>query len=175
MKKRIIWSNILTEEDEKGIIDGWIETQQELSDDNMECEELSDEQKFNIINDYMDMWLFDERVNLDIQLTNPILVIGNIGTWKGNRQGYKIINSGNIKDILYSDCDYAEWYSDGYNIRFTGHHHDGANYYEYREIKNMDNIDNFLDKLYEGEEITRNMINYYTRSILTEIKKVYGW
>lgn len=175
MKKRIIWSNMLDKEEEKNIVEGWIETQRDFSDNSTDCEEISEEQKIDIINDYIDTWLSDERMNLNIQLSHPILVIGNIGTWSGRKQGYKIINSGNIKDILCSDCDYAEWYSDGYNIRFTGHHHDDTNRYEYREIKNMDNIDNFIDKLYDGKEITRNMINYYTRSILPEVKKVYGW
>ena len=174
MKKRIIWSNMLDEEREKAIIKDWIEIQRDFLSNSIDYEEISEEQKINIIDDYIDIWLYDERTNLNIQLANPILVIGNIGTWRGSRQGYQIINSGNIKDIFYSDCDYAEWYSDGCNIKFTGHHHDGTNHYEYREIKNMDNIDNFLDKLYEGEKITRNMINYYTRSILPEIKKVYG-
>ena len=28
--------------------------------------------------------------------------------------GYKMIDSGNIKDCLYSDTDYTEWYADKY-------------------------------------------------------------
>ncbi|MBC5727823.1 hypothetical protein H8R91_04660 [Ruminococcus sp. NSJ-71] len=33
---------------------------------------------------------------------------------KGGVMGYKMIDSGNIKDCLYSDTDYTEWYVDKY-------------------------------------------------------------
>ena len=41
-------------------------------------------------------YLNDERENLDIQLSQPILVIGDLGMWNGRRMGYKEIASGNI-------------------------------------------------------------------------------
>lgn len=56
--------------------------------------------------------LDDERCNLDIQLSAPILVIGDLGLWNGRRTGYKEINSGNVRDCLYSDTDYTTWYVD---------------------------------------------------------------
>ena len=49
--------------------------------------------------------LDDERYNLDIQLSAPILVIGDLGLWNGRRTGYREINSGNVRDCLYSDTD----------------------------------------------------------------------
>ena len=52
-------------------------------------------------------YLNDERENLDIQLSQPILVIGDLGMWNGRRMGYKEIASGNIRDCLYSDTDFA--------------------------------------------------------------------
>lgn len=33
---------------------------------------------------------------------------------KGGVMGYKMIDAGNIKDCLYSDTDYTEWYVDKY-------------------------------------------------------------
>ena len=126
---------------------------------------------------YDDLYLYldDEKQNLDIQLSGEILVIGNIGTWKGRRHGYKIIESGNISDILNSECDYSKWYSDGYNIKFIGAHHDGTNYYEYREIRDNVDIEKLLDKIYYGKPISRQLLNYYTKSILPQVAKVYGW
>lgn len=154
--ERIIWSDIdINEKD-------W----QDEDGEQMEYEDI-----IELNNDYLD----DERINLNIQLSNPILVIGSLGLWDGRKSGYKIIKSGNIKDILYSENDYTKWYSDGYNIKCLSIHHDGRNYYEYREIRNMDNIDNLLDKLYNQEEVSREYINRYTRSILSDVKKVYGW
>ena len=126
---------------------------------------------------YDDLYLYldDEKRNLDIQLSGQILVIGDIGTWRGRRQGYKIIDSGNISDILSSECDYSKWYSDGYNIKFIGAHHDGVNYYEYREIRDDIDISRLLDKIYYGKPISRQLLNYYTKSILPQVAKVYGW
>ena len=77
-----------------------------------------------------DEYIFDERINLDIQLTQPIIIIANLGRWNGRFSGYKMINSGNIKDCLYSDTDYTEWYVDKYgNLRADAVHHDGTNHY----------------------------------------------
>ena len=63
---------------------------------------------YEINNDY----LGDERMNLNIQLDRPILVIGDLGLWNGRRSGYKEIESGNIRDCLYADTDYSTWYVD---------------------------------------------------------------
>lgn len=57
-------------------------------------------------------YLYDERINLDIQLPREIIVIADLGLWNGRRSGYKVIESGNIRDCLYSDCDFNEWYGD---------------------------------------------------------------
>ena len=81
-------------------------------------------------------YLSDERVNLDVQLSQPIIVIGDIGRWNGRVMGYKDIPSGNIRDCLYADTDYTEWYVDKYgDLRADATHHDGTNHYLYRVFK----------------------------------------
>jgi hypothetical protein len=120
-------------------------------------------------------YLDDERANLDKEVGGRILVIGNLGMWDGRKSGYKIIESGNISDILTSDCEYVEWYGDGYNIRSIECHHDGRNYCLYRVIREDRNIDNLLDAIYNGEEITSSKLNYYTKSLYKEVADVYGW
>ena len=78
-------------------------------------------------------YLSDERENLNVQLSQPIIVIGDIGRWNGRVMGYKMIDSGNIKDCLYSDTDMTEWYVDKYgDLRADAVHHDGTNHYLYR-------------------------------------------
>ncbi len=80
--------------------------------------------------------LSDQRINLDILLNRPIIVIADLGFWNGRKSGYKVIESGNISDCLYSDCDYNKWYVDKYgDLRCTAVHHDGTNYYLYRSFK----------------------------------------
>lgn len=170
MKKHVIWSDIDLD------LDDWREyleeSYPEFSDDENKLYELMWE--FN--GDYLE----DERVNLNIQLPQEILVIADLGLWYGNRSGYREIKSGNIRDCLYSErsIEYAEWYVDQYgNLRGTGIHHDGTNHYLYRVWK--DEVteaqrDNLKDKIYNGTATSRDLTRH-TRSIGKEIAKVYGW
>lgn len=123
-------------------------------------------------------YLDDEKVNLDIELPNPIICIADIGRWDGRCRGYKMIESGNIADCLWDgECDYCTWYVDRYNnLRFTGVHHDGTNHYLYRELRDLSDkqMENFLEKLHTGNLIRRD-INRYTTSVGTHVNKVYGW
>lgn len=124
--------------------------------------------------------LDDERSNLDIQLSRPILVVGDLGLWYGRRMGYKEIPSGNIRDCLYSeqDMDYSTWYVDkNGDFRCDAIHHDGTNHYLYRTYKDGvsdTQIDNLKEKLYRGIA-TRADITRVTRRLGDDIAKVYGF
>lgn len=125
-------------------------------------------------NDYLD----DERCNLNIQLSQPILVIADLGLWHGRRMGYREIESGNIRDCLYDPNEYVEWYVDGYgNLRSISIHHDGRNNYLFRVWKDGTTDtqrENLEDKLYRGVATSQD-ISRVTRSIGKEIGRVYGW
>lgn len=169
MKKRIIWSNIdLNPED-------WKENYEEAAKENEWDEDTSNPDN---LYEYMmktnQMYLNDERANLNRQLNGRILIIADLGLWNGRRPGYKIIE-GNIANILYDNADFIEWYADQYNIRATAHHHDGTNYYLYREIREDRNIQVLLDDIYNGKEISKSKLNYYTRSIRPYVAEIYGW
>lgn len=97
-QKHIIWSSDPDYEDWRGDLE---EQYPELSE--QERMELMVEQN----NDYLD----DERCNLNIQLSRPILLIADIGRWDGRYPGYAEIKSGNIRDCLYSEMDYSTWYA----------------------------------------------------------------
>ena len=129
---------------------------------------------YELNNDYLD----DERVNLNIQLSAPILVIGDIGRWNGRFSGYKEIKSGNIKDCLYSETDYNTWYVDKFgDLRCDAVHHDGRNHYLYRVYKSGvtdAQIDRLKDKILDGT-VTRADITRVTKRLGDDIAKVYGW
>lgn len=105
---------------------------------------------YDLNNDY----LADERINLNIQLDRPILVIGDIERWNGRVPGYKEIQSGNIRDCLYSDTDYSTWYVDRKgDLRCDAIHHDGSNHYLYRAYKpgaTEAQIERLKEKIYDG-------------------------
>ena len=82
-------------------------------------------------------WLDAERMNLNVQVDGVIIAFGDLGLWRGRRQGYQILGS-NLADILRSSCDDNEWYGDGYNIRARLTHHDGTNYVLYRVAKSRE-------------------------------------
>ena len=132
MKKHIIWSNVDLD------IDDWRYGYKEYLEINeMDDKDPNDE---NAIYEWMietnDMYLDDERMNLNKEVDGRILIIADLGLWNGRKSGYKILGA-NIKDIFNINprgFDYAEFYGDGYNIKATEHHHDGTNYAELREL-----------------------------------------
>ena len=118
--------------------------------------ELPEDKLYEKMHELNAEYLDDERRNLDIQFSQPILVIGDLGFWNGRAQGYKMVNSGNIRDCLYSDTDMTEWYVDkNGDLRADAIHHDGTNHYLYRVFKRGvtdAQIENLQDKIYAGEQ-----------------------
>ena len=95
-----IWSNADLD------LDDWREDLLEEAPDASEIELLE------MMYERNEEYLQDERINLNIQFEHPILVIGNLGRWNGRVTGYKEIPSGNVRDCLRLDTDYASWYVD---------------------------------------------------------------
>lgn len=148
--------------------------------DDLEAEhpDLSERERIDLMYQINSDYLDDERINLDIPLSRPILVIADLGLWYGRRQGYKEIESGNIRDCLYDDNDYVTWFVDkNGDLRCDSIHHDGTNHYLYRTYKDgvsEEQIENLKWKLYHGQA-TRKDITRITRRLGDEIGKVYGW
>ena len=148
--------------------------------DDLEAEypELTEDQRIALMYEINGDYLDDERVNLNIQLSQPILVIGNLGLWYGRRSGYKEIESGNIRDCLYADTDYSTWYVDRLgDLRCDAIHHDGTDHYLYRAYKDgirESQIDLLKDKLYRGIA-TRADVTRITRRLGDDIARVYGF
>ena len=148
--------------------------------DDLEAEypELTEDQRIALMYEINGDYLDDERVNLNIQLSQPILVIGDLGLWYGRRSGYKEIESGNIRDCLYADTDYSTWYVDRLgDLRCDAIHHDGTDHYLYRAYKDgvrESQIELLKDKLYRGIA-TRADVTRITRRLGDDIARVYGF
>jgi hypothetical protein len=166
IERYTVWSNIdLDAEDWRD------ELQTEYPD-------ISEDELYQMMYESNDEYLIDERANLNIQLSQPIIVIGDLGRWNGRVMGYKMIDSGNIGDCLYSDTEMTEWYVDKYgDLRADAIHHDGTNHYLYRAFKDNvsdEQIEKLQDKIYFGKA-TRADITRVTKRLGDEIGKVYGW
>ena len=162
----LIWSNYHLD------LDDW---RDDLLAENPDASET---ELYQMMHETNDSYLADERVNLNIQLSRPILIIGDLGRWNGRFSGYKEITSGNIKDCLYSDTDYSTWYVDRLgDLRCEAIHHDGTNHYLYRVYKpgiTDAQIDRLKEKIYDGIA-TRSDITRITQRLGDDIGKVYGW
>lgn len=164
--RHVIWGNIDLD------LDDWR--------DDLEAEypELSEDELYYKMYDINNEYLDDERMNLNIETGQPIIVIADLGRWNGRFSGYKMIPSGNIRDCLYSDTDMTEWYVDERgDLRADAIHHDGTNYYLYRTFKDGATdaqIENLQNKIYCGKA-TRADITRVTRRLGDDIAKVYGF
>ena len=167
--KHTIWSNLDLN------IEDWREDFKMFREEDGIEEEFDDDElsewAYNTNADCLDY----ERANLNIEVDGEILVIADLGLWDGRHSAYKMLESNNIRDILYSDCNLAKWYSDGKDIRFKGLHHDGINNYLYRVVEDGSDIDELLDKIYNQEPITDEEIEKYTKSLHPYVAKTYGW
>lgn len=165
-EKHIIWSNYHLD---------YADWKEDLE---AEYPDLSEEERISLMYEINGEYLDDERINLDIQLSQPILMVADLGLWYGRRTGYREIQSGNIRDCLYSEMDYATWYVDRRgDLRCDAVHHDGTNHYLYRVYKDdarESQIDLLKEKLYNGTA-TRADITRVTRRLGDEIAKVYGF
>lgn len=172
IRKFEIWNSQFNAEDYADFIEEDRELNPHLYEGNDE-----DSVIFQRIDELNQSYLDDERVNLDIQLEHPILVIADLGLWYGRKTGYKVIRSGNIRDILYaqvSGLSEQHWYCGGYNIRCDECHHDGTNHYIYREMKEDVSMDCFMERLLDAPENQQNLLKRYTRSIAKDVGRVYG-
>ena len=162
----LIWSNYHLDLDDWR--DGLLE----------EYPDAGETELYQLMRERNDSYLDDERVNLDIQQSAPILVIADLGRWNGRFSGYKEIASGNIRDCLYSDTDYSTWYVDRLgDLRCDAVHHDGTNHYLYRVYKpgvTETQIDRLKERIYDGIA-TRSDITRITQRLGDDIGKVYGW
>jgi hypothetical protein len=140
--------------------------------------DISDEEIYEEINEWQCMDYDDQRkYNLNKELDGKIVAIANIGLWNGRRSGYKMLGY-NLNNILdYFSCDYLKVYADRYNVHSEASHHDGTHYVTFRMIKpnlSDEQVENFLNKVYNGTHTSKD-ITRYTKSLVKEVNKVYGW
>lgn len=168
-EKNILWSSEIN-------IDDWREDIiYELGADCTEADIYEEAEERNRLD------LDDMRENLNIQMDNQIIVIGDLGLWNGRVTGYKMIESGNLKDCFVTQCSGMSeitWFidTDG-NLRASESHHDGTNYYLYRVVKqdvSETELNDFQAKIYDAQ-MTAEDLEKYTASLGDTVAKVYGF
>ena len=162
---RVIWTNNDYDEWEKCMSEEYPDG---IDDDGEEVD-LSYERYL----EDCDIYLNDERFNLNKEVNGVIVVFASLGLWDGKHNGAKIIGT-NVKDILRSDCEYLDWYCDRYNVRCEAIHHDGTNHYLYRVAKNREQAENLVNSI-AYDDMTEEQFRKATRSLRPYVSQVYGW
>jgi hypothetical protein len=144
-------------------------------DEDLTEEDITDSMISEEIWEDIDLTYDAEVMNLDKKLSGRVIAIADLGLWNGRVAGYKILGD-NLNEVVRfgMSCDEREVYCDAYNVRAKGYHHDGKNYVLFRELREDKDIDKFLDKIYNNEEISSGVLNYYTKSLRPYVQKIYG-
>ena len=162
---RVIWTNDDYDEWERCML---IDYPDEAS-----REEEGIEINYERYHEDCDIYLNDERANLDVEVDGWIVAFGVLGLWDGNHNAACTFGN-KVKNILKSECDYLDWYCDRYNVRCRASHHDGTNHYLYRVAKDREQAKRLVDAIaYEG--MTEEQFRKATRSLRPYVAKVYGW
>ena len=121
----------------------------------------------------------DEKANLNVPITQKVLVIKTINRWNGQTIQCSMIARDTIGDLLERFFDGNSFYVEADTGDFVGeaYHHDGTNYYRFRELSTdapNDSIDDLVYKIESGEEYAEDLARL-TKSFGGRIAKVYGW
>lgn len=143
--------------------------------------ELTDEKLYNFIYEL-------ERENFEYvedmlyhHLVDDIIVFADLGLWRGRVKGYKEM-SNQLNEIL--TIFQGDMYSlglDNYNLVAKDCHHDGTNYYTFRQWKPEvpeETREKFLDEVYENkltEKEFKRKLTRYTKSLKDIVTKLSGF
>lgn len=122
--------------------------------------------------DYLTDWFYAERENLRIPC-GDILVIADLGLWNGRVPGYKILTGKMVSEILFGENICVIYDEEKGDVTGEEHHHDGTNYYLFRELRDGIDHKEFLESVLCGKEISKQKLNAHTRSLKKYIKEAY--
>lgn len=105
------------------------------------------------------------------------LCLADIEQWHGRTKGYKICRNITWKDLFaLVETDEGDFYYDGTDLKATGYHHDGVNYYTFRRII-TDDLDSFTDNFADiwSTENIESELDRTTESLAIVPITLYGW
>ena len=121
----------------------------------------------------------DEKLNLRIPIERDVLVIKTVNRWNGQTVHCSVIHRNTIGDLLERFFDGNSFYVEAETGDLVGeaYHHDGTNYYRFREVSAdapNDNIDDLIFRIEDGDDYQQEL-EALTKTFGGRIAKVYGW
>lgn len=122
----------------------------------------------------------DEQNNLNVEMDGGwgcMIVIADLGLWDGRHKGYRMMGGKTVNmafSAFQGDFYKLVYDSDTDDVKGIDHHHDGTNYYTFREVRRGKDISELQDLIY-SEKATQEDIDKYTKPLGKYVRKVYGW
>lgn len=122
----------------------------------------------------IEMWIDDEKMNLNKEIDGIIVAFADLGFWNGRTKGAKLFTD-NINSIIDNcNCDYFKIYVDRYNVKGQMSHHDGTHYLTYRVAPNYETAEEIMELANMGQ-LTEEYFNKKTKSLRKHIANIFGW
>jgi hypothetical protein len=121
-----------------------------------------------------------EQGKLNVELDGgygSMIVIADLGLWDGRHKGYRMMGGRTVNmafSAFQGDFYKLVYDSDTDDVKGVDHHHDGTNYYTFREVRKGKDISELQDLIY-SEKATQEDIDKYTKPLGKYVRKIYGW
>ncbi len=101
-------------------------------------------------------------------LEGNLIVVADIERWTKRHTTVAFLNTHDIEGIFKTLDDGTDirWYWDNHNVRGDEVTKSGVNHYIFREVRDNKNITKLKQRLQKGEQVTPQLLNYYTKTIL---------
>lgn len=129
--------------------------------------------------DDIQSWRLAAYAALDLPTAMPIFVVAD-------RAGEELLSKPEISCFILSGNNLNQildirsgisttFYSDGSNIRCRDIGENGADYYLFREMTNLNGMRDFVERVERGEAFTESELDEFSRSLSPTIHQIYGW
>ncbi len=128
----------------------------------------TDEDLPRLMETYQQSKLTDLKHKYQQTLEGTIVVIADIARWSKRSKTVEYLNTNQIEKIFKTLDDGTDirWYMDSHNVCGDEVTKSGINHYIFRELRVGKNINKLQQRLKQGEEVTPQLLNYYTKTLL---------
>ena len=122
----------------------------------------------HLIEEYKQTKLAEVRQKYQGTIEGTIVVIADIERWTKRNKTVAYLNTKQLEKIFQTLDDGTEirWYTDSRNVRGDEITKSGINHYIFRELRIDKNLNKLKQRLQSGEEVTPQLLNYYTKTLL---------
>lgn len=141
---------------------------------------LTKEQIYQFIYELEMMNLEDLKEMLNHRLEDDIIIFADLGLWMGRVKGYKKMSNQLNEVLSVFQGDIFSLGLDNYNLVAKDCHHDGINYYTFRQWKqevSEEMREKFLDEVYENkltEKEFKRKLTRYTKTLKDTVSVLTG-